>query len=113
MAAWPGGLPQQFLRQGYKETPPEERLRTKMSAGPDKLRVRTSAVPRKVSGAMYMTDADLTTLETFYDTTTNGGVDKFDFPYRTGTQEARFLSVPAYSKVGQGWNVSINLEVFV
>lgn len=113
MAAWPGGLPQNYEYIGYQETLPISTVRTAMEVGPDKVRKRTDANPRNVIGVMKMTAAQLVTLETFYNTTTNGGADQFTFPFRTGTENARFLSPPAYTVVASDlFNVSLALEVF-
>jgi hypothetical protein len=116
MATWPAGLPQSFNGSGYTEDTSQENqtIRTKMDAGPDKVRLQSTAGPRLVSGAMHMTTAQLATLDTFIGTTTNGGVDQFDFPYRTGTTSSRFLKMPKYKNKGNGfWDVSFSLEVFV
>lgn len=113
MATWPAGLPQTFSGQGYSESLPEMTIRTSMDVGPDKVRLRSTAAPRVVTGSMRMTTAQLATLETFVKTTTNGGADSFTFPYRTGSQTARFLATPRYSAIEGQWDVSITIEVFV
>lgn len=115
MATWPAGLPQSFNASGYNEDRSRKNtlIRTKMDAGPDKVRLRSTAGPLLVSGVMHMTTSQLATLDTFVDTTTNGGVDQFDFPYRTGTESVRFLKMPKYKSKGADlWDVSFTLEVF-
>ena len=113
MATWPAGLPQSFSAQGYSESLPDETIRTSMDVGPDKVRQRSTSAPRPVSGSMRMTTAQIATLETFYVTTTNGGTDVFTFPFRTGSQNARFLKPPRWTFIEGNWDVSLLIEVFV
>ena len=40
---WPATLPQEILAEGYEEGLPDVLVRTKMDAGPDKVRRRATA----------------------------------------------------------------------
>jgi hypothetical protein len=83
--AWPGGLPQYVLREGYSEAFSDGLLRAKVDTGPAKVRRRTSAAPRPVSFQLELTRAQLDTLRTFVDTTVIGGSLPFTFPAPTQT----------------------------
>ena len=113
MAAWPASLPQgPFV--GHSEGFPDELVRTKMDAGPAKVRRRYTASVIPIEYPIQLTTAQVTTLRTFYYTTLNGGVDTFthDLP-RTGVAATlRFTAPPKprVSAVGT-WQVVLMLEI--
>lgn len=114
MASWPGTLPQYMNAESYSEQPEDGRIRTEMDAGPDFIRRRYSATTTPFSGALNLTKTQVSTLETFYETTLNGGVDAFDWVHpRTGASvEMRFLGRPQYQAYYDDfWQVSLNLEI--
>ena len=102
MVAWPGSLPQSPLIGGYQRQDGDMALRTAMDVGPAKLRKRATAVPDAVSFSMLMTKSQLTTLETFYENSLNGGTDVVDFtdPITNTTKQYRFLKRYDYRAVG-------------
>lgn len=112
MATWPS-IPA-FQINTYKESSPDNTIRSSMGIGVDKVRRRTTASPYQISFQLILTTAQLTTLETFYNTTTVGGSVRFDFTHpRTGaTVKARFVSPPSWSDIyARAYRVEINLEI--
>lgn len=108
MATWPTSI--KVSRTGFEETPPDRVLRTSMEAGLDKLRRRTSNAPRPVSFSLFLTDAQVQTLDDFY--LANDAL-RFDFtdPRTDSAVEARFKSPPKYSLNETMWDVSVELEI--
>lgn len=84
MPTWPVTLPQQFLMQGYSETPPSNIIRSTMDQGPPKDRRRSTDNERLFSVSMELTEAQIAIWEDFYYNTIQE-VLPFDFPHpRTG-----------------------------
>lgn len=113
METWPASLPQNVLSDGYSEKPPNTLIRTKMDAGPDKVRRRHTAGVRPFTENVLMSTAQVATLDTFYVTTTNGGADQWTWKnQRTDTTaNFRFVSEPIYThRSGNYYNVQLNLE---
>ena len=120
MATWPTTLPAITFPVGYAKR--ETRIRTQMEAGPDKVRTRFSNETIDVATPdMVLTKAQVDTLETFFVTTLNGGVDTFtwDDPM-TGlsTDNFRFVERPRYRALRSAtaaadrlWAVSFGLEI--
>lgn len=109
MATWPSSLPSQF-EVGAALEQQNPFIRSPMELGPAKQRRRFTATSRFYSGTMLLTKDQRDDLVEFFDTTTNGGADGFDFedPEDFGTVTARFLSVPSYSAlVGASGGVSL------
>ena len=115
MATWPGTLPTfaEFLHDSYRETAPDNVIRTQMSIGPDKIRKRGTAAPTICQGIMYMTTAQVATFRTFYDSTINYGADEFDTIHpRTGAAvSVAFIGQPMTAPRGTEWNVSMAFEI--
>ncbi|ANT39919.1 hypothetical protein RGUI_0846 [Rhodovulum sp. P5] len=78
MAVWPS-IPFFVARDGWQRTGPENAvLRTDMETGPAKQRRRTTAAPKRWSGAIpSLTAAELASFETFFDTTLQTGALSF------------------------------------
>lgn len=113
MTAWPASLPQDSLRDGYREEPLDTAIRSGMSYGPDKVRRRTTTVIRRVSIPMRMTTAQVSDLETFYYDTiqVTGVVDWINHRTRAAAQY-RFLGPPQYQPYGAGyWAVLLEMEI--
>jgi len=117
---WPATLPTKFNETDYTEGVANNLLRSQMDYGPAKIRRRTSANPRPVSGSMQMTNEQLEDLITFVDTTTLGGSLPFDFPAQRGggTWLARFGNegLPTWKPNGYmddevAWTVTMKLEI--
>lgn len=117
MADWPASLP--GLRLPVDHQIQSGLIRTKMDAGPDKVRRRSSATPENFSFPMRLKGSEYDTLQTFYNSTLGGGALSFNFDNpRTDTEETfRFLS-PPNATVRKGasdpddriWDVQISLE---
>lgn len=110
---WPNTLPQDFLIEGYSESPPDNLIRQPMEIGPEKVRRRQTSAIQPINALQYMTTAQLAYLQTFYITTSYYGALAMDLPHpRTGsTVEARFSKPPSYAKRGMGWIVSYSFEI--
>src|SRR5580765_7908538 len=76
---WPSTLPQKLNVQGHQYTFGDISIRSNPSVGPSKVRPRSSAIASPLHGMMYLTTAQLQTLETFYKITVRGS-DVFLFP---------------------------------
>ena len=114
MASWPSSLPDNLNVEGYTEARVDGTIRTQMDAGPEFVRRRFSATPTRVSGSLVLTDTQVATLDTFYQTTLNGGVDAFDWTHpRTGASvEMRFTSPPSYRAFSHDlWQADLSLEI--
>lgn len=112
--AWPGTLPQAPDWSGYQETSPNVAIRTQMDAGPPKLRRRFTAGIRPFSMQFLLTQAQVATLDTFYQTTLTGGTEAFDWTHpRTGAAASfRFVSPPQYSALGPNvYRATCQMEV--
>jgi len=112
---WPSTLPQDFLVDGYSEGIADVRLRSQMDVGPAKVRRRSSAGVRPLSGNMNLTGEQLSALETFINVTTQGGTLAFTFPdpRSDGDLLCRFSeNMPTWTIVGPNiYSVSLQLEV--
>src|SRR5215207_710173 len=112
---WPVGLPQCFTFDSLATGFADNRLRSQTDTGPAKVRPRSTAGPRPLSGQMVMTLAQIATLETFVETTLLGGSLPFTFPSQIGGAAilVRFAGeLPAWSRHGMGrMMVSMSLEI--
>lgn len=98
--SWPSSLPLPDV-PGYQEIMPNAVIRTAMDVGPEKVRRRTTAAVRRFRLSYSMTNAEVETLNTFYNTTIEGGVLTFtmDNP-RTGvTKTYRIQSPPEVTTI--------------
>ena len=112
---WPASLPQLVAVDGYQESPPDTVLRTKMDAGPDKLRRRFTAGIRPLTVQLDLDAAQVETLDGFHVTTTAGGSLRFDWvdPRNQTTAEMRFVRPPVYRPAGSdaAWKAFLELEI--
>lgn len=113
MPAWPGTLPQGLLIDGYSEQGPNNLIRSENSIGPAKVRRKTTAGVKKVTGSMVLTAAELATFRTFYSTDIADGSLTFDFPAQSGgsTWLVRFTDPYDISPFGIDWRLSMKLEI--
>ncbi len=114
MATWPASLPQYVLVEGYSEAPPQNTIRTSMDVGPPKMRRRSTAAVRPITGNQHMNKTQVAALDTFYVTTLNSGVDQFDWvhPRTQSAVDFRFTAPPQYESLGgTAWMVTLSLEV--
>jgi len=112
MAAWPVDLPEFFRVASYSETSADNLIRTKMDVGPAKVRRRTGTNVRRVSGSMWLTPTQYTSMETFFNVTQDHGATTFTMDDAHGINQTwRFVSPPSYTTVGpENWQVRLNLE---
>lgn len=112
---WPAELPQQLFVNGYSQSFAETTIKSEMDAGPAKVRRRFTAGIEPISGKMVMTAAQLTMLETFYNTTLLGGSLRFSWtkpPAHTAACEMRFTESPSWTAVEpEVYEVSLSLEI--
>jgi hypothetical protein len=110
---WPPSLPETPLLRGFSQKESDnDILRSEMGVGPAKVRLRSTANVSNNQSSILITDAQKTTLQTFYGTTLLK-VKRFDWTDQlTGvTEEFRFVSAPIYVPVGIKWSVALNLEI--
>ena len=112
---WPENLPDYMLRDGFEERPPDVQVRTEMEEGPAKVRRWGIADVRIIQGSMEMDADQLDAFDSFYNSTLQGGVLRFEFKHpRTGeVKELRFMkdSVHYENVGGNVWRVFMGLEV--
>lgn len=80
MEYWPISLPQRPLQDGANISFPDNRLVTKMDAGPAKMRLRATTAPTPHRYTYAMTKAQLDTFRAFYKIATHFGTDTFYWP---------------------------------
>lgn len=115
MAEWPATLPDNFMAQGYTESPGQNVLETPMEVGPPKRRRRSTAARRPITGKMHMTDAQVEILDAFYEDDCGSGALPFTWTHpRTGAAATFYFKAqtpPKYANIGgDEWEVSIELE---
>lgn len=111
---WPATLPQGLQRTDYAEGIGDGRLRSQMDAGPAKVRRRSSAMPRPLTGTMVVTSAQIQTVRQFIEETLIGGSLPFCMPApRTGGPIlVRLVEMPSWSALGGKWyRLNLSLEV--
>jgi hypothetical protein len=113
--SWPLSLPQFVLAAGYGESPPNTVIRTEMSAGPAKVRRRSTAGVRPIACQVRLSHAQRAILDAFFVDDTKSGSLAFDWlhPITRAPVEARFVEPPAYSVSGSSVHViaALSLEI--
>ena len=99
MIQWPKDLPQDFLTHNLEDN----LIRTKMDAGPDKVRRRFS-VPRNFF-TIALTAAQCDVLRTFYEADCERGAQVFSW----GGQTYRFLAPPRIYQGNGAWEAELTL----
>lgn len=110
---WPAQFPQDLLFDSFAEQMPSGNIRTEMGAGPDKIRKRSDANYRRVTGEVILTTTQVTDLVDFYENTLTQGTDVFDWKnmITQNTQEFRFREPPSWSAfTPNSYRVSLNME---
>ena len=94
--SWPGTLPATPIIGGYQEVFANNVVRSDMDTGYAKVRKRSTAAPKIYRFVYSLTAAQVTTLNTFFDTTINSGADTFTMTHpRTSASETwRIISPP-------------------
>lgn len=114
MATWPTSLPQEPKLRGYTETRESNVLRSPTEQGPAKTRKLYTADIPVFSIVLVMTDAQLTTFDTFFESTIDYGATSFTWVHpRTGSgATCRLRSVPNLVRLGGDyWSVSFQMEI--
>jgi len=118
MSSWPSTLPDP-MSDGYSIAPIDQTLRTDMEMGAARARRITSARNDALNVVWKMTDAQLATFRTWFDSPTEaaGGSAWFTISLALGTgglvsTTARFSGAPKIAHAGSlRWTVSAALEV--
>ncbi|MCW5698292.1 MAG: hypothetical protein KIT00_00435 [Rhodospirillales bacterium] len=103
------------LAQGFNEQAPNSVIRTQMEAGSPKVRRRFTAGIRILDMHLRLNVDQVDTLDTFHDSTLQGGALSFDWVLpRTGAPMTfRFVEPPSYAPIARGrlWTATLKLEV--
>lgn len=110
---WPSTLRDLWLKDGFREIPPKNMIRTKMDVGPAKVRRRTTSNVRQFLGRMFLTSALVVVLDDFFVTSTKSGTLTIELKHpRTGTTGTyRFVNEPQYVSRNRGYVATIQLEL--
>lgn len=118
MAAWPASLPQnQFLN--LTDLRQDARVRTKMDAGPAKMRPRFTAAVRTVVTPLVLDGTQRQAFDSFWINDTQEGSLSFSWtdPVTDEAVNFRFVAPPAWKLVTGGstanrlWQADLHLEV--
>jgi hypothetical protein len=116
VSAWPVDLPQAFQISGFSEGSGDGSVEYQPDVGPPLTRLRTAAVVRPMAGNMILTDVQLASFRTFFDTTLLSGTLPFNFPdqVRSGTLLVKFTKQnrPSWLNLG-GPTYQLNLTFVV
>ena len=111
---WPATLPALTEVKNYSEQPPDTLLRSSTDTGPPKLRRRSTANIRPLSGVMLLTAAQTGILDTFFVDDLAGGALAFAGVHpRTGVAIRANLKRPGYRARPGGLLYDVNLEIEV
>lgn len=97
------GLNEDVLQNGFTQKARPNIIRSTMDAGIDKIRPRYRTPVIEMKFNMWITHAQYISLESFYNTDLEGGVNRFEFKdpaNPTEMYEYRFLEPPSYSALG-------------
>lgn len=137
---WPSYFPQTMNRSGFERRLGDGRLVSPTEVGPGKMRRRTAATVKPVSGSMWMTRLQRDRFEAWWEDDAGGGTKRFWFPaigthgfpmrdddgdiLLTGSgepllQDAWWLvqfaqtgEPPGWASIGDDtWDVTISLEI--
>lgn len=113
MTDWPSGLPSRWLRSGLSESLADNTIRSQVDRGPAKVRRRTVAKTRTISGQMHMTHAEWDILDDFFLNTVKETLPfNIADPFKDGdVLQVRFTSPPRRSYFAPGAvKVDLSLE---
>jgi hypothetical protein len=113
MPAWPSEFPAALV-DGFRETVPDNTLRSDMDQGPAKVRQRFTAAVRRLTVSYLLSKAQVASLETFYNQILSGGSLRFDYihPRSGASVSCRFRQPPVYNGMnGKYFRVNVELEV--
>lgn len=113
---WPGDLPERPTFQ-FTQKHPKMFDQFETDIGPPKRRRRTSSGTSTISTVWELTGDQVTSLETFYFTTTKGGTESFAMIHpRSGVWSSEMWMDPPVIDAPKGddhWNVSFDIRVVV
>lgn len=112
--AWPGTLQQLLNQANFDVSFADTTLKSDMGVGAPKRRRRYTKGIKNMTCSIWVTSAQYTILENFYDTTLNGGVDSFEFlhPITKVLSLYKFSGPPKVSYVGgDTYNVTMGWEM--
>ncbi len=110
---FPTELQQKMNQAGFSFNIGSTTLRSKMDVGEEKIRRRVTRGIDKQALTIDLEFSDYQVLYDFYNTTLNGGVERFTFedPFTHIESTYRFLSPPAIASKGALWfTVTMNWE---
>lgn len=110
---WPATLRDTLEAAGFSQSARPNSIRTNIEAGLDKVRRRYTSPTILVNGSMILTHAQYVTMEYFYNTDLQGGVNRFKFkdPATDIIYEYRMISPPKYNSIGGPYyRVSLEME---
>lgn len=115
MAAFPATLPKPLI-ENYGGTQDQAFIRTEMEAGSVRQRQRFSAANHQLNMSWFLTDIEMATFKTFFDTTINRGSDWFTMNLNVGNgfadYDTRFTKPYEYSRIeGHYWRINASAEV--
>lgn len=95
MATWPASLPQTLLYDLTEKRQPGK-VRSQTDTGPAKQRSRFTATTKEYDGSLMLTQAQVATFKTFYETTLAQGTDAFTWvdPFLDTSASLRFRAEP-------------------
>lgn len=110
---WPIDLPQDPLTAGYSDVERSTTIRSDMGYGPAKVRRRAIVPMRDITYQFLMSQAQVASLNTFYDTTLKGGTLTYDFEdyINGGSVELRMKTPPVTQPSGPDFSVRLFVEV--
>lgn len=103
-----------FSVDASRSGPVDAVIRTQMSAGPDKVRRRTTAAPKRFTGRTpFLTSAQLSTFETWFSGTIDDGALSFtaDDPLDCASKTWRFVGGYNVARSGAKFQIIAELEI--
>lgn len=111
-AQWPEALPQYVNQDSYTETILDPVIRTDVTAGPVKTRLRYTAVPDQFKVSMLLTKAQRKKFIYFYKYTLNYGVSQFIW-YHPTDLDGNGDRVPCYCRMTSSYTITPKETDFV
>jgi len=110
---WPSDLPAMFRNEGLSETLGDPAIESENDTGPANKRRRSTAAPDDLSGSLLLSREQTLSLDTFFKTTTKGGVLPFlwTHPRTLTTKRFRFASAPKHDPAGSLWVSQFSVKV--
>jgi hypothetical protein len=113
--SWPTTLPQELTLDGYSQSAADNIIKSSPDIGPAKVRRRSTAAVRPVSGTLILNETGLEDFKDFFKEDLLDGSIRFSWadPDDGSTAvEMRFTSPPAWTALGGGLSrVSMELEI--